>query len=189
MPVNAICYLQALHADREFSPAARLQAPALHWHSSLILYKQKLRFLYLKHFAEMGPCAELQTLHFTEWRLPFCHAGHHATNLKRRGETSSMSSLKSSARCCRGTATLSRWTNPPYCRGPSTSYRNRKVLRAHVCPKCPLFLFLVSNVSALWRCKKALCREWSEDDSSESLLKETVTWKWKEKKKSSGDYE
>lgn len=131
----------------------------------------------------MGPCAELQTLHFTEWRLPFCHAGHHATNLKRRGETSSMSSLKSSARCCRGTATLSRWTNPPYCRGPSTSYRNRKVLRAHVCPKCPLFLFLVSNVSALWRCKKALCREWSEDDSSESLLKETVTWKWKKKKK------
>lgn len=42
MPVNAICYLQALHADREFSLAARLQAPALHWHSSLILYKQAI---------------------------------------------------------------------------------------------------------------------------------------------------
>lgn len=39
-----------------------------------------------------------------------------------------MSSLRSFARCCRATATLSRWTSPQYCRGPSTSYRSRKVL-------------------------------------------------------------
>ncbi|XP_074863844.1 circadian clock protein PASD1 isoform X2 [Carettochelys insculpta] len=54
--------------------------------------------------------------------------GHHATNLKRKGETSSMSSSKSSAQCCRVMATLSRWTSPQYCRGPLTSYRNRKAL-------------------------------------------------------------
>lgn len=87
--------------------------------------------MYLKCFAGTGPLdppwVELQTLPFTSC---FCHPGHHATNLKRRGETSSMSSLKSFAQCCRATATLSRWTSPPYCRGPSTSYRNRKVLRA-----------------------------------------------------------
>lgn len=56
-----------------------------------------------------------------------------------------MSSLKSFAQCCRAMATLSRWTSPQYCRGPSTSYRNRKVLggtgcshRRHwLCSHCP----------------------------------------------------
>lgn len=44
-----------------------------------------------------------------------------------------MSSLKSFAQCCRAMATLSRWTSPQYCRGPSTSYRNRKVLGGTGC--------------------------------------------------------
>lgn len=57
-----------------------------------------------------------------------------------------MSSLKSFAQCCRATATLSRWTSPQYCRGPSTSYRNRKVLEgAGVLPLKALALHLPSS--------------------------------------------
>lgn len=47
------------------------------------------------------------------------------TSLRRSGETSSMSSSRNSAQCCR--ATPGRWTSPPSCRKALTSCVNTKV--------------------------------------------------------------
>lgn len=60
-------------------------------------------------------------------------AGHPVINQRRREETSSMFSLKSCVWCCRAKVTPARWTNPPSCREPLTSCRNKKVReRSHI---------------------------------------------------------
>lgn len=55
----------------------------------------------------------------------FCFLACPVTSLRRNGETSSMSSSRNSARCCR--ATPGRWTSPPSCRKALTSCVNTKV--------------------------------------------------------------
>lgn len=61
--------------------------------------------------------------HFAVFLCP----GHPGINRKRKGETSSMCSLRSCAPCCRAKATHAKWTSLPSCRGPSTSCKSKKV--------------------------------------------------------------